>query len=149
MFNQTIVVGNLGGEPEMRYTPSGKAVTNFSLAVNRSWTGADGQREDKTTWFRVAAWDKQAESCNQYLYKGARVLVLGEILEPNIWTDQQGNARASLELRAIQVKFLSTRAERDEHDRSGGGGGQQQYQQQAANQQAALQQQYSEKDIPF
>ena len=65
MYQQITLIGNLGRDPEMRYTPSGVAVTSFSVAVNRSWTGQDGQRQDKTTWFRVSAWRRQAETCNQ------------------------------------------------------------------------------------
>ena len=102
---------NLGRDPEMRYTPSGVAVTNFSVATSRSWTGQDGQRQEKTVWFRVAAWDRLAETSNQYLTKGQRVLVVGEMEEPSTWTDREGNTRASLEVRARTVRFLNTRAE--------------------------------------
>ena len=111
MYQQITLVGNLGGEPEMRYTPAGKAVTNFSVATSRSWTGQDGQRNERTIWFRVAAWERLAETCNQYLTKGQRVLVVGELEEPHTWTDQGGNTRASLQVRARNVQFLSTRAE--------------------------------------
>ena len=82
MYQQITLIGNLGRDPEMRYTPSGVPVTNFSIAVSRSWTGNDGQRQEKTVWFRVAAWQRQAETCNQYLTKGQRVLVVGEMEEP-------------------------------------------------------------------
>lgn len=111
MYQQITLVGNLGRDPEMRYTPSGVAVTNFSVATSRSWTGQDGQRQEKTVWFRVAAWRGLAETCNQYLTKGQRVLVVGEVEEPNTWTDQEGNTRASLEVTARTVRFLNTRAE--------------------------------------
>jgi single-strand DNA-binding protein len=111
MYQQITLIGNLGRDPEMRYTPSGKAVTNFSVATSQSWTGQDGQRQEKTVWFRVAAWDRLAETCNQYLTKGQKVLVVGEVEEPNIWTDREGNARASLEVRARTVRFLNSRAE--------------------------------------
>ncbi len=106
MYQKTIIVGNLGRDPEMRYTPSGTAVTNLNVAVNRKWTGRDGQQQEKTTWFRVAAWDKLAELCNQYLRKGSLVLVEGEV-EARAWTTQEGEARASLELNARNVRFLS------------------------------------------
>ncbi|MCY4092527.1 MAG: single-stranded DNA-binding protein, partial [Caldilineaceae bacterium] len=102
---------NLGRDPEMRYTPGGTPVTNFSVATSRSWTGQDGQRQDRTVWFRVAAWERLAETCNQYLTKGQRVLVVGEMEEPTTWTDREGNTRASLEVRARTVRFLNTRAE--------------------------------------
>lgn len=111
MFAETIIVGNLGGDPIMRFTAGGTPVTSFSVATSRSWTGADGQRQEQTTWYRVSAWDKIGESCNQYLKKGHRVLVKGELREPNVWTDQNGNARASLEMRASNVRFLTSRAE--------------------------------------
>lgn len=121
MYQQITLVGNLGGDPEMRYTASGVPVTNFSVATTRTWTGADGQRQEKTVWFRVAVWRRLAETCNEYLAKGRRVLVVGELDEPNIWTDQNGNTRADLQLTARDVKFLSTRAEAEAMD---GGGGQ-------------------------
>ena len=111
MYQQITLVGNLGRDPEMRYTPSGTAVTNFSVATSQSWTGQDGQRQDKTVWFRVNAWARLAETCNQYLTKGQKVLVVGEVEEPNVWTDREGNARASLDVRARTVQFLNTRAE--------------------------------------
>ena len=121
MYQQITLIGNLGRDPEMRYTPSGTAVTNFSVATSRSWTGQDGQRQDKTVWFRVAAWDRLAETCNQYLTKGQKVLVVGEVEEPDVWTDREGNSRASLDVRARTVRFLNTRAE---GEALGGGGGQ-------------------------
>ena len=127
MYQQITLIGNLGRDPEMRYTPSGVAVTNFSVATSRSWTGQDGQRQDKTVWFRVAAWDRQAETCNQYLTKGQKVLVVGELEEPSTWTDREGNTRASLEVRARTVRFLNSRAESEAlaagMGQSGGQGG--------------------------
>ena len=111
MYQQITLVGNLGGDPEMRNTPSGVPVTNFSVATSRSWTGEDGQRQEKTVWFRVAAWQRLAETCSQYLAKGRRVMVVGELEEPYVWTDDSGNARASLQVRARNVQFLSSRAE--------------------------------------
>ena len=105
MYQKTIVVGNLGRDPEMRYTPSGTAVTNFTVAVNRRYTGKDGETREKTTWFRVTAWDKLAELCNQYLSKGRLVLVEGEI-EASAFTGQDGDPKASLELTARNVRFL-------------------------------------------
>ena len=105
MYQQITLVGNLGRDPEMRYTPSGTAVTNFSVATSRSWTGQDGQRQEKTVWFRVNAWDRLAETCNQYLTKGQKVLVVGEVEEPDVWTDREGNSRASLDVRARTVQL--------------------------------------------
>ena len=121
MYQQITLIGNLGRDPEMRYTASGSAVTSFPVATSQRWTGSDGQRNEKTVWFRVSAWERQAETCNQYLTKGRRVLVVGEIEEPYVYTDQEGNSRASLQVRARNVQFLNSRAEREAMD---GGGGQ-------------------------
>ncbi|MBW7884491.1 MAG: single-stranded DNA-binding protein [Caldilineaceae bacterium] len=111
MYQQITLIGNLGRDPEMRYTPTGVPVTSFTMAVNRSWVGQDGQRQDKTTWFRVTAWRKLAETASQYLTKGSKVLVVGEVEEPNTFTDRDGNVRASLEVTAQTIRFMSTRAE--------------------------------------
>jgi len=108
MFQQTIIVGNLGKDPEMRYTPDGTAVTSFTVAVSRKWTNAQGEHGEKTTWFKVSCWRKLAETTNQYLKKGRQVMVIGEI-EASSWTDQEGKPRASLDLTARDVRFLGTR----------------------------------------
>jgi single-strand DNA-binding protein len=119
MYQKLIFVGNLGRDPEMRYTPSGQAVTNFSVAVNRRYTGSDGQRVDETVWFRVSAWGRQAETCNQYLRQGSKVLIEGRLTPdassggPRIWTRNDGTPAASFEVTAQSVQFLSTRAEDD------------------------------------
>ena len=109
MYQQITLVGHLGNDPEMRHLPSGDPVTNFRVATNRFWTGADGQRQEKTVWFEVAAWQRLAETCSQYLTKGRRVLVVGELEEPDVWTDNSGNARATLKVRARNVQFLGSR----------------------------------------
>jgi len=112
-YQQIIVVGNLGRDPEMRYTPAGKAVTNFSVADGRKWTDRDGVEHDETLWFRVSVWDKQAEACNQYLKKGSMVLVEGRITGdpetggPKIYPRNDGFAGASFEISATTVRFLS------------------------------------------
>ena len=117
MFQKMIIVGNLGGDPEMRFTPSGQAVTNFSIAVNRQYTASSGERVKDTTWFRISAWGKQAENCNQYLRRGSRVLVEGRLTAdsdtggPRVFTRQDGSTGASFEISAQSVQFLSTRAE--------------------------------------
>ena len=115
-FHTVILIGNLGRDPEMRYTPSGQPVTSFSVASNRSYTGSDGQKVDETIWFRITAWGKQAETCNQYLHKGSKVLVEGRLVPdknggPRVWTKQDGTASASFEVTASTVRFLSTRGE--------------------------------------
>jgi single-strand DNA-binding protein len=108
MYQNTVVIGNLGDDPKMKYTQTGQAVTEFRMATNRKWKGADGETKEKTTWFRVSAWGKLAELCNQYLAKGRLVLVEGEI-DASAWVGQDGQPRASLELRARNVQFLGGR----------------------------------------
>ncbi len=105
MFQKVIIAGRLGNDPEVRYTPSGAQVCTFSVATNRRWTDRDGNPQEKTTWFRVSAWGKLADVCSQYLHKGRAVLIEGEV-DVSTWTDQNGNARATLELRAANVRFL-------------------------------------------
>lgn len=117
MYHTIIIVGNLGRDPEMRYTPGGTAVTNFSVATSRQYTASDGTQVKETTWFRVSAWGKQAETCNQYLRKGSKVLVEGRLTPdnasggPRIWTRQDGTPAASFEVSANTVRFLSSRGE--------------------------------------
>jgi single-strand DNA-binding protein len=115
-YHTVILIGNLGRDPEMRYTPSGQPVTSFSVASNRSYTGSNGEKVDETIWFRVTAWGKQAETCNQYLRKGSKVLVEGRLTPdknggPRIWTKQDGTPGASFEITANTVRFLSTKGE--------------------------------------
>ena len=118
MFSKTIIVGRLGKDPELRFTSSGQPVCSFSVATDRSWTDASGERQEKTTWFRVTAWGKLAELCNQYLAKGRMVLVEGEV-DASAWMPEQGDQpRASLELTARNVRFLGGKNEGGD----GGGG---------------------------
>lgn len=111
MYQKVILVGRLGRDPEMRYTPDGKPVASFSVATDRHWTDANGQRQEKTVWFRVTAWGKQAETCNTYLAKGRQVMVEGELDEPRTYQGKDGTWRASLDVRATNVRFLGGRAE--------------------------------------
>lgn len=117
-WHQTIVIGNVGRNPELRYLQSGTAVCDFSVAVSESWTdNATNERREKTTWYRVSAWGRLGEICNQYLQKGRQVMVVGTV-EARAYTDKSGQAAASLELRARDVRFLGTKG-----DREGGGNG--------------------------
>lgn len=122
MYHKILLVGNLGRDPEMRFTPSGSSVTNFSMATSEKWSGQDGQPQERTIWWRVSVWGKSAEACNQYLKKGSKVLVEGRMNatpegNPRMWKDNAGNDRASFEVTALTVKFLSSRGD------AGGGGG--------------------------
>jgi single-strand DNA-binding protein len=117
MYQKVIIVGNLGRDPEMRYTPDGTPVTNFSVATNRRWNNPDGSQGEETVWFRVTAWRKLAETCNQYLSKGKQVFVEGRLNAdretggPRIWTRSDGRPSASFEVTADTVKFLGGRGE--------------------------------------
>ena len=105
MYQNTVIVGNLTRDPEMRYTPNGVAVTTFTVAVNKRYKGKDGEAKEKTTYFRVTAWNKLAEITNQYLAKGRQVLVEGEV-SASAYKGQDGEPKASLEITAREVKFL-------------------------------------------
>ncbi|HXF86363.1 MAG TPA: single-stranded DNA-binding protein [Anaerolineales bacterium] len=117
MYHTLIIVGNVGKDPEMRYTPSGQAVTSFSVATNRQYTTGNGEQVKETIWFRVTTWGKQAEICNQYIKKGMKVLVEGRLTPdkttggPRVWTKQDGTVGASFEVTAGTVRFLSSRAD--------------------------------------
>ena len=117
MYQTIIIVGNVGRDPEMRYTPSGQAVTSFSVATNRQYTNNNAETIKETIWFRVSAWGKTGETCNQYLKKGSKVLVEGRLTAdpatggPRIWQAQDGTSRASFEVSAQTVRFLSSRSE--------------------------------------
>lgn len=119
MYQSITIIGNLGADPELRYTPSGDAVTSFSVATSRKWKGADGTTGEETTWFRVSVWGRQAETCNQYLSKGRQVYVEGSMSQdkesggPRLWQDNEGNWRASYEIRAYRVLFLGSRSDSD------------------------------------
>lgn len=113
MYQNTIVIGHLGGDPSMRYTPSGASVTNFSVATTRKWTNAQGEPQEKTTWFKCVAWGKLAEVCNQYLAKGRLVMVEGDV-NVSAYTDKQGQPAASLELTARTVKFLGGKGDSEQ-----------------------------------
>ena len=104
-----MLIGNVGSDPEMRYTPNGKAVTSFRMATNYRYVGSDGERREETEWFRVSVWGKQAESCNQFLSKGRRVYVEGRLRSQN-WEGQDGQMRTSLEVSANRVIFLDRAA---------------------------------------
>ena len=114
MYHKITIVGNLGRDPELRYTDDGTPVCDFSVATNRRWHRPDGSQGEETVWFRITAWRRMAEVCNQYLQKGKQVLVEGQLKPdgnggPRVWTGNDGEARASYEVTALTVKFLGGR----------------------------------------
>ena len=104
-LNKIMVIGNLGGDPEMRYTPQGTPVTSFSVAVNRFYTDPNGERQKETQWFRVSAWRQLAEQCNQYLAKGRKAYVEGSF-RGRSWQGADGQTRYTNEIIADRVVFL-------------------------------------------
>jgi single-strand DNA-binding protein len=106
-LNKVLIIGNVGRDPEMRYTPSGSPVTTFSVAVNRRWTSNDGQQQDETEWFNVVTWNKLAETCNQYLTKGRSVFVEGR-LRTRSWDGQDGQKHDRTGVIAGDVRFLDS-----------------------------------------
>lgn len=109
--NRVTLVGNLGADPELRYTQSGQAVCDLRLATNRRWTDRDGKARDETEWHRVVCWGKQAESCTEYLGKGSQVYVEGR-LQTRKWEDRDGQQRYTTEVVAQAVQFLDRKGER-------------------------------------
>ena len=127
-WHQTIIVGNLGRDPELRYLQSGTAVCNLNVAVSESWNDRQsGERREKTTWYRVSVWGAQAETCNQYLSRGRQVLVVGTVSARG-YTNNAGEAAASLDMRAQNVRFIGGRqddaggGQQAPRQRGGGGG---------------------------
>ena len=108
-LNKMIVIGNLGGEPEMRFTPNGRPVTSFNIATNWRFTTPEGERKEETEWFTVVAWGKLAEQCNQFLTKGRLVYVEGR-LRTHSWESQDGQKRSRNEIVADRVSFLDRQA---------------------------------------
>ena len=109
-----MIIGHLGRDPEMRYTPSGKPVTTFSVATSRTWHSADGERHEETEWFSVVAWGSLAEVCNRHLKKGQQVYVEGR-LQTRRWEDGDGNKQITTEVVAQEMTMLGSR--KDNFDR--------------------------------
>jgi single-strand DNA-binding protein len=117
-LNKLMIIGHLGRDPEMRYTPSGRPVTTFSVATSRSWHSADGERHEETEWFNVVAWGSLAEICNQHLRKGQQVYVEGR-LQTRRWEDSEGNKHYTTELVAKEMIMLGDKREtytEEDHD---------------------------------
>jgi len=127
MYQQVILVGNLGRKPELRNTPTGVPVASFPLAVNRAYTDSDGNRQDKTVWFRVTAWRKLAETIAKHLDKGSLVMVAGEMEAPNAYADSDGQPKAANEVTAQTIRFLTPKSDpqsaaysREDYERQNG-----------------------------
>jgi len=121
-LNKVMIIGNLGRDPEMRFTANGQAVANFSVACNRRYTTRDGEQRDETEWVRVVCWGRQAEIAGQYLQRGSQVYVEGR-LQTRSWEDQQGQTRYMTEVVANNFQFLGRRGDSGGGDFGGGGGG--------------------------
>lgn len=120
--NKVILIGNLGRDPELRYTKNGQAVANFSLATSDNFTSKDGQREERTEWHRIVAWGKTAELCTQYLTKGRTAYIEGQ-LRTREWEDKEGHKRQTTEVHAQTVQFIGPRGQGAPAGGGGGGGG--------------------------
>jgi single-strand DNA-binding protein len=120
--NKAILVGNLGRDPELRTTPSGQSVVNFTLATSETWTDKSGERVERTEWHRIVVWGRTAEMCNQYLSKGRTVYVEGRI-QTREWEDKDGNKRYTTEINANTVNFIGPRGSSGSSGSSGGDSG--------------------------
>ena len=120
-MHKIVIIGNLGRDPEMRYTPSGQGVTSFSVASNRRYRTADGEQREETMWFNINAWGRQAEICNQYLTRGSQVYVEGT-LTTRIFTGNDGQPRVSNDVRMTEMQMLGSRGGGMEDDRVPYGG---------------------------
>jgi single-strand DNA-binding protein len=107
-LNKVMIIGHLGRDPELRFTPSGRPVTSFSMATSRSWKTSDGERRSETEWFNIVAWGSLAEICNQYLKKGQHVYIEGR-LQTRSWEDTDGNKRNTTEVVAREMIMLGDR----------------------------------------
>jgi single-strand DNA-binding protein len=114
-LNKVMIIGHLGRDPEMRYTPSGNPVTTFRVAASRSWKNSEGERRTETEWFNVVAWGSLAEICKQYLTKGQQVYVEGR-LQTRYWDDEEGNKRSTVEIVTREMLMLRSRPKDKEED---------------------------------
>jgi single-strand DNA-binding protein len=117
-LNKVQIIGHLGRDPEMRYTPSGRPVTTFTVAVSRSWNTVDGERHNETEWFNIVAWGNLAEICKQYLNKGQQVYIEGR-LQTRRWDDKEGAKHTSVEVVANEMMMLGERGDRRDQNNQG------------------------------
>ena len=114
-LNKVMIIGHLGRDPEMRYTPSGRPVATFSVAVSRSWNSSSGERRSETEWFKIVAWGNLAEICKKYLNKGQQVYIEGR-LQTRRWEDKEGQQRTSVEVVANEMTMLGDRRDKSQDD---------------------------------
>ena len=114
-LNKVMIIGNLGRDPEMRYTPSGRPVTTFSVAVSRSWKSSNGEHPSETECFKIVSWGKLAEICNEYLNKGQQVYIEGR-LKTREWEDKEGQQRTTVELIANEMTMLGDRRDKSQNE---------------------------------
>ncbi|VAW39026.1 Single-stranded DNA-binding protein [hydrothermal vent metagenome] len=120
--NKVILVGRLGADPEIRYTPSGAAVANFTLATSENWKDKDGNKQEKTEWHRIVAFAKLAEICGQYLNKGKQIYIEGRI-QTRQWEDRDGNKKYTTEIVANQMQMLGSPGQNQQQAAPGGAQG--------------------------
>jgi single-strand DNA-binding protein len=136
LINKAIIIGNLGADPEIKYTQSDKKVATFTVATTEKWKGQDGQMQESTEWHRIVAWERLAEICGEYLAKGSRVYIEGKI-QTRKWQDQDGNTRYTTEITAREMKMLSSKGATE----TKGGGRQESYPEPPPS--------YMGEDVPF
>lgn len=147
--NKAILIGNLGRDPELRYTQNGQAVTNFTLATSESWTDkASGEKVERTEWHRIVVWGKTGERCAQFLTKGSSVYIEGRI-QTREWEDKEGQKRRTTEINAQSVKFLGSPRGPGAGDPSGAGDPAESAPAEAAPADSAPQQSAPPDDVPF
>ena len=148
--NKVILLGRLGQDPELKYTPSGASVCNFSLATSESWNDkASGQKQERTEWHRVVVWGKLAELCNQYLAKGRQAFVEGR-LQTRSWEDQNGQKRYTTEINATTVQFIGgAQASSGSYDSSYNQGSSQDNMDQSKDYNVSTDANFASDDIPF
>jgi single-strand DNA-binding protein len=147
-LNKVMIIGNLGRDPELRYTQSGSAVANLNIATNESWVDKNQQMQERTEWHRVVVWGRQAENCEKYLAKGRQVYVEGR-LQTREWQDKDGVTKYTTEIVAQNVQFLSGGAGGGGGGFSGGGGGGGGFDQSGPAPEESFDQSFNDDDIPF
>jgi single-strand DNA-binding protein len=112
-LNKVMLIGNLGRDPEIRYTQDGASVANFSIATTEKWKGKDGQQQESTEWHNIVAWNKLADVCKNYLFKGSQVFIEGKI-KTRTWTDREGNQKKAIDIIASNMVMLGSRGSRSD-----------------------------------